>query len=217
MNDDHARPIPQGKRPTAPADDDVYVVDTRRRARPVPPPGSHAQPSSRPTARPASAGAPPPAAAAPPAPAPATVYDELGRPVPTGSGAPPAPPRTPRPTGTPRRPRPGRGRRIGRIALTALLAWLTFVIVTPIHAWSQVAREDTTPSTDRPQDASGSTYLLVGSDSREGLSAQEREDLGIGGNAEGRRTDSIILVHTPSGSGKPVLISIPRQLPADSR
>jgi len=82
--------------------------------------------------------------------------------------------------------------------------------VTPIHAWSQVAREDTTPTTQRPADASGSTYLLVGSDSREGLTAQEREDLGIGGNAKGRRTDSIILVHTPSGSGKPVLISIPR-------
>ena len=87
---------------------------------------------------------------------------------------------------------------------------MAFVIVTPIHAWLQVAREDTTPTTDRPADASGSTYLLVGSDSREALTAQEREDLGIGGNAKGRRTDSIILVHTPSGSGKPVLISIPR-------
>ena len=34
MNDDHARPIPQGNRPEPPADDDdVYVVDTRRASR----------------------------------------------------------------------------------------------------------------------------------------------------------------------------------------
>ena len=39
----------------------------------------------------------------------------------------------------------------------------------------------------------------MGSDSREGLSAAERKALGVGGNAEGRRTDSIILVHTPGG------------------
>ena len=94
--------------------------------------------------------------------------------------------------------------------LALLVAWLAFVVLTPAHAWSQVTREDTTPTGDRPTDADGSTYLLVGSDSREGLTAQEREALGIGGNAKGRRTDSIILVHTPSGAGKPVLISIPR-------
>ena len=37
MNDDHARPIPQGNRPEPTVDDDgtddVYVVDTRRSAR----------------------------------------------------------------------------------------------------------------------------------------------------------------------------------------
>ena len=97
-----------------------------------------------------------------------------------------------------------------RVVLVALLAWAVFVVVTPVHAWSQVSREDTTPSGDRPADADGHTYLLVGSDSREGLSAAERKALGVGGNASGRRTDSIILVHTPGGSGKPVLISVPR-------
>ncbi|GAA4398182.1 hypothetical protein GCM10023168_03950 [Fodinibacter luteus] len=96
------------------------------------------------------------------------------------------------------------------MALAALLAWLAFVVVTPLHAWSQVTREDTTPTGERPADADGSTYLLVGSDSREGLTAEEREALGIGGNASGKRTDSIILVHVPSGSGKPVLVSVPR-------
>ncbi len=97
-----------------------------------------------------------------------------------------------------------------KVVLVALLAWAAFIVVTPLHAWSQVTREDTTPSGDRPAGADGHTYLLVGSDSRAGLSAAERKALGVGGNAAGRRTDSIILVHTPGGSGKPVLISVPR-------
>jgi LCP family protein required for cell wall assembly len=90
-----------------------------------------------------------------------------------------------------------------------------------VHAWTQVAREDTTPGGDRPSPADGHTYLLVGSDSRAGLSAEERKALGVGGDASGRRTDSIILVHTPSGSGKAVVVSIPRdsylEIPGEGR
>ena len=47
----------------------------------------------------------------------------------------------------------------------------------------------------------GHTYLLVGSDSREGLTAEQKKALGTG-SAEGRRTDTIILVHVPSGVGQ---------------
>src|SRR6478735_7317922 len=80
MNDDHARPIPQGNRPEPPADDDVYVVDTRRGSRRRGDRGDRAaataQPSSAAPAQPSSATAPPtghPGA-----------YDELGRPVGAG-------------------------------------------------------------------------------------------------------------------------------------
>ncbi|WP_392544817.1 LCP family protein [Oryzobacter telluris] len=135
----------------------------------------------------------------------ATAYDELGRPLPPAGGG--RPPKAPR---APRRRRPGGGRRGVRAVLVLLLLWVVFLVVTPLHAWTQVTREDTTPGGDRPTGAEGSTYLLVGSDSREGLTAEERKALGVGGDAKGRRTDSIILIHTPSGSGKPVVISIPR-------
>jgi LCP family protein required for cell wall assembly len=196
MNDDHARPIPQGNRPEPTGDDgtdDVYVVDTRRSARRRD--ARAAAPASRPVV--ASTTAPPlgdPGA-----------FDEYGRPVRT---APPtAPPRAPRP---PREPRPRGARRVLKVVVVALLVWAAFLVATPLHAWSQVTREDTTPTGARPADADGHTYLLVGSDSRAGLTAAERKALGVGGNAKGRRTDSIILVHTPGGSGKPVLISIPR-------
>ncbi|HET9022047.1 MAG TPA: LCP family protein [Ornithinibacter sp.] len=182
-----------------PADDDVYVVDTRRRPRTARTaaeaaparPRSASRPASRPAAEPLPTSGPDAAA-----------YDELGRPVPPSGPRPPAPSRAPR--------RPGGRRRVGRALLLVLLAWVAFVVVTPVHAWSQVSREDTTPAGDRPADADGHTYLLVGTDSREGLTAAERKALGVGGNASGRRTDSIILVHTPGGSGKPVLISVPR-------
>src|SRR5690606_2001310 len=53
----------------------------------------------------------------------------------------------------------------------------------------------------------GTTYLIVGSDSREGLSKAQRKKLGTG-NAGGQRTDTIMLLHT--GSGPNLLTSIPR-------
>ena len=201
MTDDHARPIPQGSRSEPPADD-VYVVDTRRAARRR---ADRAPAASRPASAPRSV------AAAPPVGDP-RAYDDLGRPVAAGEVAQPRPPRSPRSPNppNPREPRPGRGRRVLTVVVVALLAWVAFIVVTPVHAWSQVTREDTTPAGDRPAGADGHTYLLVGSDSRAGLTAAERKALGVGGNAGGRRTDSIILVHTPGGSGKPVLISVPR-------
>ena len=216
MNDDHARPIPQRNRPEPTVDDDgaddVYVVDTRRSSRrrdgrSAAPVGAAAGGAAgAATVRPASGTAGSTAAA--PAVADPTAYDEYGRPVRAGGTPPPAaPPRAPRP---PREPRRGRARRVLTVVVVALLAWAAFIVVTPVHAWSQVTREDTTPTGDRPAAADGHTYLLVGSDSREGLSKAERKALGVGGDASGRRTDSIILVHTPGGSGKPVLISVPR-------
>ena len=48
----------------------------------------------------------------------------------------------------------------------------------------------------------------MGSDSREGLTAAQRKEYATG-NAAGRRTDSIILVHVSQSGGKPALISIP--------
>ncbi|MGG5257975.1 LCP family protein [Phycicoccus avicenniae] len=193
--DDRARPIPQGS--AGRSDDDVYTVDTRRRGR--------AAPSTPRAGRPR-------AAAPPPAP-PAGGYDEYGRPLPSGGAPGGRPPGTGRPLREPREPRgprrPRRARRVLSLVVLLLVGWVAFTAVAPWHAWSTVSREDTEPSGERPAAGDGNTYLLVGSDSREGLSAAQKKALGTG-SAEGRRTDSIILVHVPSGSGKPALISIPR-------
>jgi LCP family protein required for cell wall assembly len=77
----------------------------------------------------------------------------------------------------------------------------------PVWAWTQVKHVDAEPSGDRPASQPGTTYLLVGSDSRAGLSAEERKQLNTGGTA-GRRTDTILLLHT--GDGPNLLLSIPR-------
>ena len=61
----------------------------------------------------------------------------------------------------------------------------------------------------RPSGGSGTNWLLVGSDSRDGLSEDQQAELSTGGDTGGGRTDSIILVHIPF-VGKATMVSIPR-------
>ena len=88
-----------------------------------------------------------------------------------------------------------------------LLLFVVFLVVTPLIAWNKVTKIDAMPSGDRPGDQPGTTYLLVGSDSRAGLTPEERKELNTGA-AAGQRTDTIMLLHT--GSGPNLLMSIPR-------
>jgi LCP family protein required for cell wall assembly len=68
---------------------------------------------------------------------------------------------------------------------------------------------DADPEGDRPEGQPGATYLLVGSDSRKGLTKQERRELKTGKDSGGRgRTDTILILHT--GDGPSALVSIPR-------
>ncbi|GAA0953189.1 LCP family protein [Nonomuraea longicatena] len=61
----------------------------------------------------------------------------------------------------------------------------------------------------RVDDTPGTNWLLVGSDSRKGLSAAERKKLATG-RAAGQRTDSMMLVHIPEGGDRPTVVSLPR-------
>jgi len=99
-----------------------------------------------------------------------------------------------------------------RVLLVLLLLWVVFLVAVPIWAWNNVERIDAMPTGDRPADQPGTTYLVVGSDSRAGLSDEERRRLGTGSN-EGDRTDTIMMLHT--GGGEPVVVSFPRDLFVD--
>ncbi len=95
-----------------------------------------------------------------------------------------------------------------RALLVLVLLALVWLVGVPAYAYSQVGRVDDAPSGRRPGDQPGETFLLVGSDSREGLSKAEQKKLGTG-DVGGQRTDTIMLVHRPV-TGKPVLVSLPR-------
>jgi LCP family protein required for cell wall assembly len=118
------------------------------------------------------------------------------------------------PAQTPPPPSKGRGKprrrpRIGRLVLLVLVAWIVFLVAVPIWATSKIDKVDIEPSGARPDSQPGTTYLLVGSDSRKGLSKKENRRLGTGGVSDvGQRTDTIMLLHT--GDGPSLLLSIPR-------
>jgi LCP family protein required for cell wall assembly len=126
--------------------------------------------------------------------------------------------RTSRPTPLPVAPpvdqsRSKRRRRFrARYVWIALLLWLVFLVAVPVIAWNRVDKVDWEPAGDRPADQPGTTYLLVGSDSREDLSEEQRKELSTG-DASGGRTDTIMLLHT--GSGPNLLLSLPRDSQVD--
>ncbi|WP_370247738.1 LCP family protein [Nocardioides sp.] len=146
--------------------------------------------------------------------------------VPTGPAAPPPPgPGTPSsPAGPPppgRRRHPVAGflaRRVRRprfwirTVLLLLVLWLVFTIATPFLVWRTSEQIAFAPGGDRPAEQDGTTYLLVGNDSRKGLTAEERRKYSTG-NPSSELTDTMMLMHT--GSGPNVLVSIPRDTIVD--
>lgn len=137
---------------------------------------------------------------APPPPPP--VRQPVGRPTPA------TPPPPPPPAEPPTRKRRKRRRPVLRLLLTLIFVWLLFLIGTPLYAWTAGTTVEAAPSGDRPAEQPGTTILLVGSDGRDDISSEDRSRLGTG-STEGRRTDTMMLLHTPT-EGKPVLLSIPR-------
>ena len=66
---------------------------------------------------------------------------------------------------------------------------------------------------NRPKkESSAVNYLIVGSDTREGLSRAEIKRLKVGGTevAAGKRSDTMLLVHISKKRDKAAIISIPR-------
>jgi LCP family protein required for cell wall assembly len=93
------------------------------------------------------------------------------------------------------------------LVLVLALGAVAYLVAVPMIAWTKASRVDAEPDGSRPPDQPGTTYLLVGSDSREGLTRRERHLLHTGG-AQGARADTIMLLHT--GDGPNLLMSIPR-------
>ncbi|WP_247602399.1 LCP family protein [Gordonia rubripertincta] len=127
---------------------------------------------------------------------------------------PPAPPVGAPPAAKPARPRRRRrrGLRVGRILLILLLVFVLGSAGLLFYYDSRLDRIDALPAyAGRPSDTPGTNWLIVGTDSRSDLSDEQRTTLSTG-DADGSRTDTIMLVHNPPGSGKATVVSIPRDL-----
>jgi LCP family protein required for cell wall assembly len=93
-----------------------------------------------------------------------------------------------------------------------VLLLVLLVLLVGLGVWvdSRLNRVDALTDYDgRPAATPGADWLIVGSDSRQGLDEDRRRELGTG-QAAGRRADTMMLLHIPRGGGKPVLVSLPR-------
>ncbi len=100
------------------------------------------------------------------------------------------------------------GKRGRRIALTAgLLVVVLIIALVGSYFWidGKLNRSVTLPAFSGT--SAGQNWLIVGSDSRQGLSRAEVDQLHVG-TVGADASDSLMLLHM--GTGRPVLISIPR-------
>ncbi len=137
-------------------------------------------------------------------------------PEPYRENPPPPPPALPTKRGgrgadrPPKGPKRKRKRHWFRWILALLLILLLLPIAAAIYVDSNLTRIDALPGySGRIGDTPGTNWLLVGSDSRTGLTPEQEQELATGGEVGSERTDTIILVHQPK-SGQPTLVSLPR-------
>lgn len=102
---------------------------------------------------------------------------------------------------------PGRhGRRIVTYLVTLVV--ILAVVVVGSYFWlnGKLNRSVTLPATTNT--SAGTNWLITGADSRQGLSRTEIDQMHVGFDMGTLNSDSVMLLHM--GSGKPILISIPR-------
>jgi LCP family protein required for cell wall assembly len=117
-----------------------------------------------------------------------------------GDGYPPPPPRR----------RPPRKRRWGRKLGIAFL--IILVVFGGVWIWLDSSLNRVAALTDypgRPAAGEGTNWLIVGSDSRADLTAEEQAELSTGAPTS-KLTDTMMLLHIPDSDAKPTLVSLMR-------
>jgi LCP family protein required for cell wall assembly len=133
-------------------------------------------------------------------------------PRPVVGSAPPAPPAARRRAAPPSAPPPRRSK-IRRRWPLALVVVLVVVIAGPLaFGWWQFSRIERVPVADvLSAGGVGTNVLIVGSDSREGIAADDpNAGAFVGVPVDGQRADTIIVLRIASGSSS--MLSIPRDL-----
>ncbi|WP_448456800.1 LCP family protein [Mycolicibacterium elephantis] len=121
--------------------------------------------------------------------------------------------RQPPPPAPPKAKKPRRQRHWGRTLMAFLLVAVVAVVATGV--WLDRSLQRIPALSDypgRPAAGAGTTWLLVGSDSRQNLTPEQQADLATGGDLGDGRTDTILLLHIPAlwSSTGTTLVSIPR-------
>ena len=93
------------------------------------------------------------------------------------------------------------------IAKRIVIFYIVFFLLLGIKTGLSLDKIQATPAV-QVEDTAGTNWLLVGSDSREGLSIEEQQQLHTGQDEGAQRTDTIMLVHL--GSDGTTLVSLPR-------
>ena len=126
-----------------------------------------------------------------------------------------------RPGGPPRRPggrgqlppRKRRWRLVRRIIAVLVVLFVVGGVVTWFYVDNSLQRVSALADySGRPAQGSGTNWLIVGSDSRQGLTDTQAAQLHTGDASavSGGRTDTIMLVHLPDNSTKPTMVSLLR-------
>jgi len=112
----------------------------------------------------------------------------------------------------------GYGRRGGRRwlrprRLLAILAGLVVLIVLAgvavyFSVNSKLTKADVLVPTSLT--SAGTNWLITGSDSRAGLNRQQENQLALGHDISGNRSDTIMVLHVPANGTRPTLVSLPR-------
>lgn len=111
---------------------------------------------------------------------------------------------------TPRYVRGRRRRRWPRVLGIIVLVLVVVIVGGYFYLDSRLHRVNVlTDYAGRPAASAGTNWLMVGSDSRKGMTKKQEHEFHTG-YAAGQRTDTIMMMHLPSGGGEPTLVSIPR-------
>lgn len=110
-------------------------------------------------------------------------------------------------------PRRRRGRMVRRIIGALVVLFLLGGVITWFWVDSSLQRVNALADySGRPAQGAGTNWLVVGSDSRQGLTDAQAAQLHTGTSAavSGGRTDTIMLVHLPANGTKPTMVSLLR-------
>lgn len=103
-----------------------------------------------------------------------------------------------------------RRRKLFVAAAVAIVVVLVVPATFALLAWNRIDRVDVDLA---GSPAGGTTYLLVGSDSRAGVTSDaDRASFGDATSVPGERADLVLLVRVPDDGGRPRVLAVPRDL-----